>query len=279
MIARRFKFLAAAVVIAVLLGGFYLSQSWQQLFKIEEKQEEPKRLKLDISNYEKARNITTTKEGDAASKECRDKLQKRGVILQSGPCIDIDAIVTGLSTGTYTFNKPKYAYVDEPFQVLLVLKTAPEQDVQVLFRTMPGSTEKREAPVAQILSASIRGGDFGVSPSGPQMRTFTSLAPLEWQWSVTPLKTGDKELIIDVSADLVIDKEKTQVTLKVLREPIEIRVDPYRWMKAVVGEVSTIIALFAAAVSGLIGLIAPIRRKFLSVLRRGHLSNVNDRGT
>ena len=117
------------------------------------------------------------------------------------------------------------------------------------------------------------GGEFTINPPGPQTRTFTSQTPLEWQWTVTPLASGDKELIIDVAGEILIDKNKTQITLKVLREPIEIRVDKFRWVKAIMSEVAGLIALCAATLSGLVALVSPLRRRFLYAVRRGRHSN------
>ena len=62
------------------------------------------------------------------------------------PCFDLDDVVKNLRTGTYRYNKPEAAYVDEPFRVVLVLPTAPGQNVSRPFIGAPGKIEERDGP-------------------------------------------------------------------------------------------------------------------------------------
>jgi hypothetical protein len=144
-----------------------------------------------------------TKDPEAA---CREKLRSRGIYLVEGnPCIDIDLIIKNLVTGTYRFNKPDSAYVDEAFRVVLALTTAQDQDVSKLFADTEGKVTSKEGKFAQHLEAKIRGGmDFKVDPPGPQEQTITSLGPAIWEWSVTTLNSGHKTLFIDFSANLIL---------------------------------------------------------------------------
>ena len=134
-------------------------------------------------------------------------------------------------TGTYRYNTPEAAYVDESFRVVLVLPTAPGQDFSRPFSGAPGKIEERTAPIARYLQATLRGGlDFRVIPPDPQPRTVTTSAPVVWEWEVVPLRHGKKSLVIDVSANLLVGPQKELVQLKTLSEEIQINVGLVRWI-------------------------------------------------
>jgi hypothetical protein len=215
-----------------------------------------------------------------AESECRDKLRARGIIIQSTPCVDIDSVIDNLKTGTYAFNKPTYAYVDHSIRIVLVLRTEQNQEIDNSFQQTEGTVEKREARFAQFVEATLHGTDFKIDPVGPQQRTATSHAPVEWEWNVTPLSAGTKLLVIDVDANLIIDGQKSLVKIAVLREPIEIRITTLQWIKATVGEARGILealGVVAAAFIGLFAWAAPVRRKvFRFIRRRRHSRSASD---
>ena len=152
-------------------------------------------------------------------------------LLADQPCVDLDDVVKNLATGTYRFNTPEAAYVEELFRVVLVLPTAPGQDFSRPFSGAPGKIEERTAPIARYLQATLRGGlDFRVIPPDPQPRTVTTSAPVVWEWEVVPLRHGKKSLVIDVSANLLVGPQKELVQLKTLSEEIQINVGLVRWI-------------------------------------------------
>ena len=164
--------------------------------------------------------------------DCRERLFALGVYLtEDQPCFDLDDVVKNLRTGTYRYNKPEAAYVDEPFRVVLVLPTAPGQNVSGPFIGAPGNVQEREAPIARYLQATLRGGiDFRVIPPDPQPRTVTTSSPVVWEWTVVPLRHGKKSLVIDVSANLLVGPQKELVQLQTLSEEIQINVGIVRWI-------------------------------------------------
>lgn len=170
----------------------------------------------------------------ASDTACRDKLRARGVYLgNTDQCIDIDDVIKKLDTGTYRFNKPEIAYVDEPFRLVLTLETAPGQDITTAFRGTEGKIVERPAPFAQHLQATLRGGpDFQVDPSGAQERTVTSSAPVVWDWTVNPRSSGKKSIVIDVDADIILPGRKEHVLLRTLNEEIQINVGVFHLVAA-----------------------------------------------
>jgi len=161
--------------------------------------------------------------------ECRSRLLAKGVVLPASvACIDIDTVVKNLATAEYRFNKPDQAFVDEPFRVVLVLPTAPGQDVESPFTGTEGKVETREARFSRYMDATLRGDpDLKITPSGPQERVTTSVAPTIWDWMITPEKAGDKNLVIEVNALIVVGSDKNRVQLPTIRETIRVDVRPY----------------------------------------------------
>jgi hypothetical protein len=164
--------------------------------------------------------------GEPPDASCRSRLARKGVILPpKTACIEVDTVIKNLSTAEYRFNKPDEAFVHEPFRVVLVLPTAPEQDVVSPFTLTQGPVAKRTAPFAQNMEATLRGDpDLKISPSGPQERVTTSFQPTTWEWTITPEKSGEKSLIIEVNAQLVLGTERNRVQLRTIYETIHVQV-------------------------------------------------------
>lgn len=179
-------------------------------------------------------------------------MRSRGVFLAPNTiCIEVDTLVKNLATSEYRFNKPDEAYVDEPFRVVLLLPTAPGQDVDAPFKATQGKVETRTAAYAQYMEARLHGDpDLKITPSGFQERVTTSISPTTWEWTVTPEKSGDKTLIIEVNAQLVIGAEKNRVQLRTIYETIRVQVHFFHRVAGLFAPVWTFVtSLFGFAVS------------------------------
>lgn len=201
---------------------------------------------------------------------CREKMRKLGVV-SSGPCIDVGSIVDDLAIGTYVFNKPRIAYVGEPFRLLLALKTTPEQDVKQSFVGLAGDVTERDGKFAQSLESSLRGDDLKIEPAGPQTRTATSTNAVEWEWTLTPQSGGEKTLVIEVVANIQAGPDRHKVQVRTLREPIVIHVSTLQRISMYVAEANGVVVAASAtitAVAGVIGFVPPIRRYLLRIWRR-----------
>jgi hypothetical protein len=213
---------------------------------------------------------------DPQSAACQEKYARRGIVVEPAQCVDIDKLIGSLDTGTYTFNKPSVAYVEEPFPIVLVLKTAPGMDVLPAFEAAPGIRVERVAPFAQNIEAVLRGIHFKVEPSGPQQRTATTTAPVEWEWTVTPLESGTRTLVIEVFATIVIGSERSRVQLKVLRENINIRVGAFHWVRSAFNQTSAAVISISAALAALLAIFAAFAPLRNWILRRKAAAANND---
>ena len=188
------------------------------------------------------------------ARRCIEQLRTQGIVVTSGnACIDIDDVIENLRTGTYRFNNPKSAYVDEPFRVVLALATGPDQDVSREFERTQGLVAERQAPWGRYLEATLRGGpDFTVTPLEAQRRTATSSAPVIWEWTVVPLRPGTKALVIDVAATLVMGSQRETVQIQTLSEEIRIKVGLLRWVTSTLsGPLGIVLGLAVLVIGGL----------------------------
>jgi LysM repeat protein len=197
-----------------------------------------------------------------ADDECRNRMRKLGVVY-SEKCVDISDIVKDLAVGTYSFNKPIKAYVDDPFHLTLVLKTAERQEVVSYFAGLAGTVTSREGKFAQSIVATLRADDLTVAPSDPQARTATSQEAVAWDWTITPRSEGSKTLVIEVVANILVGKDQHPVSVRTLREPITIEVSYLQKVKTYVAAVNGYVLAATgtiAAVAGAVGFVPPFRR-------------------
>jgi hypothetical protein len=209
----------------------------------------------------------------SAEEACRDKLRERGVVLQSGACLDIDGIVASLPTGTYKFKKPDVGWVGQALPFALILQTNKDQQVDInsTLKDLPGVATEREAKFAQNLEATLSGPDLKVDPAGPVQRTATTAEPVEWDWTVTPQAKGEKELTINVTANIVAGTTPTRIQLKVLHEKLNIKVGLIQMITASLAELNGLTAALVTlltALGGLLTFFRPARHWVFGIFRR-----------
>lgn len=207
----------------------------------------------------------------AEEQACRERLRGRGFIRPELPCIEIEAIIKNLPAGGFTFNQPDLVYEDAPFSIVLALQTAEGQSIANLTRGLPGKLETVTAQFAGQVEATLRGLDFKIDPAGPQLRTTTSLAPVHWEWSVTPLNAGQKLLVVEVGVVLMIGPDRFPVQITTLRRDINVRVSALKLLRAVLADTGAVaLALFGAA-GTFIGIVSgwkPTQKAVKAVIRR-----------
>lgn len=144
-----------------------------------------------------------------------------GVVLAAtDPCVELDTIIKNLQVGTYNFNQPPSAYVEEPFTIVLTLQTATGQDVSNSFRGTVGDVKSEQGKWAQHLEATLHGLDFKIDPVGPQEQIATESSPVQWRWTVSAQSAGKKNLDIDVNAILTLGPAKNRYSIRTLEDEI-----------------------------------------------------------
>ena len=204
--------------------------------------------------------------GDDQQQKCRAHNASLGIVTTdtSAPCIELGDVVANLKRGTFQFNKPNTAILEEAFPLRLVLLTGEGQSGD--FKGLPGQVETRsDRPFAQSVEATLTGDDFEISPPGAQARTATLTQPVEWDWKVKPTSSGTKSITIDVAAIIQIGSDKNRVQITTLHESIEIQVTVFQRLKSYVASVSGTAAAITGlitALAGVIGFVPKIREFF-----------------
>jgi hypothetical protein len=193
-------------------------------------------------------------------------MRRLGVV--TGSCVDLGAIIKQLEVGTYKFNKPERAFLGESFKFVMVLATAPDQDVDDAFKGVNGALAEQRGRFAQSVEATLRGDDLKIEPSGPQPRTATTSEPVVWDWTLVPQQGGKKTLTVEVFANLQIGADRHRVQVRTLHQEIEIQVTTYQRLKSFVVQANGLVLGAIAAVptlAALFGLIPQGR----DLVRRG----------
>jgi hypothetical protein len=205
--------------------------------------------------------------------DCELKMKSLGVVAEN--CFDIEPIIRTLRSGAYTYNKLERAYVGVPFRMVLVLKTAENQSDGSAFVTTEGKPITLEAAFGQSVDAGLRGIDLLVDPAGPQRRTATLINSVEWEWVITPLKSGNKTLMMDVIANIYLKSPNAiPYQVRALRQDIDIVVTPFQYAKEILGDTGSAIMGLGAVVLSLTGMVASISafrkrvRRYLRTRRR-----------
>jgi hypothetical protein len=194
-------------------------------------------------------------------------MRRLGVV-NTGSCVDLGAIIKQLEVGTYKFNKPERAFLGESFKFVMVLATAPDQDVDDAFKGVSGALAEQRGRFAQSVEATLRGDDLKIEPSGPQPRTATTSEPVVWDWTLVPQQGGKKTLTVEVFANLQIGADRHRVQVRTLHQEIEIQVTTYQRLKSFVVQANGLVLGAIAAVptlAALFGLIPQGR----DLVRRG----------
>ncbi len=187
---------------------------------------------------------------DNADEECR-AAQKAAGVISSAPCVDLSTVFKNLNSGIYHFNAPDKAQLQSALPIKLVLQTALSQSLDSIFATLTGPVRAAPGRYAQSMEATLKSDDFKITPSGPQVRTATSIQPVEWMWIVTPLTGGKKTLTIEVTANLVVDKEKHNVQVRTLSQDITIEVSTMQMIAGYFATTETVLGKVVALIGSL----------------------------
>jgi hypothetical protein len=201
--------------------------------------------------------------------DCASKMRSLGVVAEN--CSDIEPIIKSLRSGAYTYNKLDRAYVGVPFRMVLVLKTAEDQSDQDAFAKTEGKPITLAATFSQSVEATLRGADFVVDPAGPQRRTATLMNSVEWEWTVTPSRPGNRTLTMDVVANIYLNSPNAiPYQVRAVHQDLEIIVTPFQYVREILGDTGSAIMGLGAVILSVTGMVASMtafRKKVRQYLR------------
>ncbi len=123
---------------------------------------------------------------DASASECRRYTRERA----------------NLQAGLGVFEAPKEMKLGESRDLVLsVGKKANAEDVHATVGTERAKHVEITTQVGHYMTATLSGGGFDITPSGPQAKTLAADRSEVWQWRIKAKEEGAQKLMLTISVD------------------------------------------------------------------------------
>lgn len=87
-----------------------------------------------------------------------------------------------------------------------------------------GRKESASLKVGDKMSATLSGGAFDISPSGPQVQLISSKDTTVWKWTITPKTAGAQHLVLSFDVFITVDGKEGTRTINTLSRTIDVQV-------------------------------------------------------
>ncbi|MBC9031532.1 hypothetical protein IAG41_03925 [Sphingomonas sp. JC676] len=129
-----------------------------------------------------------------------------------------------LEAGLGVFNAPSEMVVGESRD--LVLGVGKKADAAEVHESVGGNATQHvevRTPIGHLMTATLSGGGFDITPAGPQPKTLAADRSEVWQWRITAKEAGPQKLLLTISVDATAaDGSRSRYDLA--RKPIDINV-------------------------------------------------------
>jgi len=136
----------------------------------------------------------------------------------------VEEIVSNLEWGNIAFDAPKKIKFEEPKIIELIL--SPTKSVQELQSSLK-SHEQSESARIQIsnrMEANLSGSGFKIEALVPQEQAVSRGKTTQWKWEVTPIKDGDQNLYLTLSAIIDVSNQKEPFVIRTFDKTIKVEV-------------------------------------------------------
>lgn len=163
------------------------------------------------------------------------------------PFVEIDNELTALPEGWGGFSAPDRMIVNQP-SIVAWRVSLEAQPPQRLLSPVVGAaaTEPDRLRVGPIMRALLKGSDFAIVDLTEEDQAIEKSGVTEWQWSVTPLTTGNKKLHLSVAVRMMNGDREVAKYRDVQEKDVVVDVDPQ----------GIFASLRDGAVQALVGLVA-----------------------
>ncbi|MDA1100422.1 MAG: hypothetical protein O2967_15705 [Proteobacteria bacterium] len=188
-----------------------------------------------------------------------DNCARLAIIGGQGDCDTYEEITKILDTAPLAYNRPDTMVRGDTIEISLVIDPTEQGKPSARLKGLIGKIVDEKIKVSRTMSAELHGINFRVEPKGPQKRLVTKVAPVRWDWAVTPLVAGrDMALTLDVNIHFQEQgKVSLPVTVRAYRDRIFVDVAAWDRIKDIMAEI-TLVHTFLAAVLGSGGLLGAI---------------------
>jgi hypothetical protein len=144
--------------------------------------------------------------------------------------------VRELFTANVAYNTPDQMWKGRTTMIRAALDRAKSREELSGIVQGAGQTESRTARVANTVQARLVGEGFEIKPVTAETQPILSDLTTQWEWSVTPVKTGELTLTLVMDTFITTADGKQTVSCPVFERPIRVKVKPF---EAIWGFVST----------------------------------------
>lgn len=178
--------------------------------------------------------------------------------LMPGPALP-DNLQDRLKTVPIAHESPASASYRRPFQVTFAIDATGDSSAA---DALPGrgAQETGEARVSERAEVRLSGEGFEIDPASPAVQLLSPLTENIWRWSVTPVATGEQELVFEVFALVGEDV----LPVRTYRDTVSVRISGLNGAIALADEANPIAVLLGglgSILAGLIGLARFMSRK------------------
>lgn len=175
---------------------------------------------------------------------CRDHYGNSGMVVaaagmttfaQERPS-SVDLILHRMQLANIAFNAPSVIAVDDPAQIelLLGIKQSVEElknelEADITAKRLTGYIEVASIKASPtVMQAELEGSAFIIKSLTPKEQIISSETRTEWDWEVTPKRSGKNIIFLTVNARLPIDGGSAYRTVKTFKKEIAVESPPTR---------------------------------------------------
>lgn len=165
------------------------------------------------------------------------------------------SLMDQLRTVPIAHETPTQATFGRPFAVTMAINSV--EDAETATDALPGTGNvvEAEAKVSDTVRAIVAGEAFTVEAVSPETQKLSPLTENVWRWSVTPLKAGPQELVIEIYA---VD-EGEALPVRTFRDTVTVEVSRLGQAIAMAQEANPLIMVLAGIGSIFAGLFGAAR--------------------
>lgn len=157
----------------------------------------------------------------------------------------LDQLLQEMEIGAIAFNAPSRLNISDSQQIQLLLSLSePMEQLQEQVQAS-GETIGANIKVSNRMEARLTGTMFNISAVTPEVQAISKSLPTEWRWEVSPIKEGNYNLHLTLTALLEVDGRETPRTIRTFDQIISVEVttsqrikgfinDNWRWFWAVI---------------------------------------------
>lgn len=143
---------------------------------------------------------------------------------------EIDTLIHAMPKANIAFNAPKSMNVEASDHITLRLSA--DQQVAQLERSLKASGDKIGDTIAisKVMEARLTSSSFKITANSPEQQPVGSTGVTQWDWEITPTKTGVGDLHLTLSATMIVDGSPTERQIQTYDKDIQVSITAGQWV-------------------------------------------------